>query len=173
MIPITSSAGWELWYMLCSRTVCPAVIVASGSPTQVDIDSTLCTSIGSSVATDLQIDWPPRLSLVASMATPWPCRCPIIATTLPGTLTFQSQWVSENPAGMEYSESPHRLPGRPDGVGDLHIHRLGGGRVVHQVDQQVPGIVVAHPIAIAGREPDRGALIPGGEEPLPGQPQPT
>src|SRR5215211_4964974 len=107
MIPITSSAGWELWYMLCSRTVCPAVIVASGSPTQVDIDSTLCTSIGSSVATDLQIDWPPRLSLVASMATPWPCRCPIIATTLPGTFTFQSRWVSENPAGMEYSESPH------------------------------------------------------------------
>ena len=30
-----------------------------------------------------------------------------MATTLPGTFTFQSRWVSENPAGIEYSESPH------------------------------------------------------------------
>src|SRR5215203_6223766 len=69
--------------------------------------STLCTSIGSSVAVDRQMEAPPLLSLVASTAMPWPCRCPSMATTLPGTFTVQSRWVSENPAGMEYSESPH------------------------------------------------------------------
>ena len=62
MIPITSVAGCELWYMLCSRTRSPCRIVATGSPVHVLIDMTLCTSRGSSVATDLQIDAPPRLS---------------------------------------------------------------------------------------------------------------
>src|SRR5215207_11252005 len=72
---------------------------------QVDIARTRCALVGSNVATDLQIDCPPRLSLVASTATPCPCTCPIMDTILPGTLTFQSQCVSENPAGIEYSES--------------------------------------------------------------------
>src|SRR4029453_5771456 len=107
MIPITSSAGWELWYSLCNRTMSPLLTSARGSPVQVDMASTLCTSIGSKVATDRQIEAPPRLSLVASTAIPCPCTCPNMATTLPGTFTFQSQWVSENPAGIEYSESPH------------------------------------------------------------------
>src|SRR5215212_5495861 len=107
MIPITSSAGWVLLYSLCRRTISPLLTTASGSPVQVDIFSTLCTSVGSRVATDRQIEAPPRLSLVASTAIPWPCTCPSMATTLPGTFTFQSRWVSENPAGMEYSESPH------------------------------------------------------------------
>src|SRR4029453_8187662 len=107
MIPITSSAGWELWYSLWRRTMSPLLTSARGSPVQVDMASTLCTSIGSKVATDRQIEAPPRLSLVASTAIPCPCTCPNMATTLPGTFTFQSQWVSENPAGIEYSESPH------------------------------------------------------------------
>src|SRR5918994_6716166 len=107
MIPITSSAAWALWYSLCSRTVSPWRIVAIGSPVQVDIDSTLCTSVGSRVAFDRQMEAPPRLSLVASTAMPWPCTCPSMATTLPGTLTVQFRWVSEYPAGIEYSESPH------------------------------------------------------------------
>src|SRR5215217_8993570 len=107
MIPITSSAGCELSYMLCSLTVWPWPTIASGSPVHVLIDSTLWTSIGSSVASDLQIEAPPSLSFVASTAMPCPWTCPIAATTLPGTLTFQSQCVSEYPAGIEYSESPH------------------------------------------------------------------
>src|SRR5215217_339469 len=45
--------------------------------------------------------------------------------------------------------------------------------MVHQVNQEVPGVVVAHPIATAGRKRDLGAFVPGGEEPLPGQPQPA
>src|SRR5919197_758306 len=71
MIPITSSAGWGLSYWLCRRTTCPDFSTASGSPVQVDIDWTIDGSMGSSVATDLQIDVPPSLSLVASMATPY------------------------------------------------------------------------------------------------------
>src|ERR671911_456341 len=92
--------------MLGSLTVCPAWMTASGSPEHVDIESTWCWS-AASFATELQIDAPPRLSLVASMRTPWPCRWPSIVTILPGTFTVQSRWVSDSPAGMEYSESPH------------------------------------------------------------------
>src|SRR4029453_5534249 len=59
MIPITSSAGWVLLYWLCRRTISPLLITASGSPVQVDIFSTLCTSGGSRVATERQIEAPP------------------------------------------------------------------------------------------------------------------
>src|SRR5215208_4590627 len=107
MIPITSAAGWVLLYMLWRRTVSPAATCASASPVHVLIESTRCTSFGSSVATDLQIVEPSRLSFVASTATPWPWRWPIAATTFPGTFTVQSQWVSEKLAGIAYSESPH------------------------------------------------------------------
>src|SRR5829696_10415501 len=125
MIPITSSAGWVLLYWLCSRTVCPVVIVAR-SPVQVDIFSTLCTSIGSRVASDRQISSPSSWTpFLASTATPWPCRCPNMATTLPGTLTVQSQWVSENPAGMEYSESPHWSMSSHTGLSRFTLSELG------------------------------------------------
>src|SRR4029450_9054685 len=59
MIPITSSAGWVLLYWLCRRTISPLLITASGSPVQVDIFSTLCTSVGSRVATERQTEAPP------------------------------------------------------------------------------------------------------------------
>src|SRR5215204_96464 len=93
--------------MLCSLTTCPWLTVATGSPIQVPMDITTCGSIGSSFASDLQIDAPPALSFVASTATPWPWTCPIAPTTLPGTLTFQSHLLSYRPEGIEYSESPH------------------------------------------------------------------
>src|SRR5829696_7538496 len=115
MIPITSSAGCVLRYSLWSRTVSPRLTCARGpvSAVHVDIDRIRCALIGSNVATDLQIDVAPWLSLVASTATPWPWTCPAAAITSPGTFTFQSQWVSEKSAGipprMEYSESPQLL----------------------------------------------------------------
>lgn len=59
MMPMTSSAACALWYSLCSRTTSPQLTVASGSLTQVDMLSTAWTPVGSSVATDLQIDSPP------------------------------------------------------------------------------------------------------------------
>ena len=46
------------------------LILASGSPVQVLMLSTECTSIGSNVATDRQMEAPPLLSLVASTAIP-------------------------------------------------------------------------------------------------------
>src|SRR5215208_6204518 len=107
MIPITSVAACELLYMLWSLTICPWWTIESGSPVHVLMDITLWMSIGSSVASERQMEAPPWLSLVASTAMPWPWTCPIAAIALPGTLTFQSQCVSEYPAGIEYSESPH------------------------------------------------------------------
>jgi hypothetical protein len=54
--PITSSAAWGLSCMLWRSTVCPWVTTACESPVQVDIDSRLCTSVGSSVASGRQIN---------------------------------------------------------------------------------------------------------------------
>src|SRR5918993_1071295 len=56
MMPMTSVAAWVLLYSLCSRTRSPHLMVARGSPMQVDMLSTEWTSLGFSVATDRQMD---------------------------------------------------------------------------------------------------------------------
>src|SRR5512132_320163 len=101
MMPITSLAGWGELYSLCRTTRLPVASTARASLTHVVIFMTSCGLDGLRVASERQIDLPP---LVASTAMPWPWTCPSIATTRPGTLTFHDQWVSEKPAGMEYSE---------------------------------------------------------------------
>src|SRR5918994_1963385 len=129
MIPITSFAANGLSYMLCNLTICPRWTIATGPPVHALIDSTTCMSIGSSVAFDRQIEAPPLLSFVASTAMPWPWTCPIAATTFPGTLTFQFQCVSENPAGIEYSESPHWSMSSQTGL--TRLTDSHGGRYVY------------------------------------------
>src|SRR5215211_2119015 len=115
MIPITSSAGWVLLY-------------------------SLCTSVGSRVATERQIEAPPRLSLVASTAMA--VHMPKHGHHLAGHVHLPVP-VGVGVAGWDRVlgvaalvdvqpnrlEPGHRLPGRPDSEGDLHIDSLGLGGV--------------------------------------------